>query len=44
MKIEPSPDDVHEQHEAFRRSAAQTGANFPGYIVDSAGKRRKKFE
>lgn len=44
VEIETSPDDDREQHEAFRRSAAQTGANFYGYIVDNAGRRRKKFE
>lgn len=44
IEIETSPDDDHDQHSAFRRSAGQTGANFYGYIVDSAGRRQEKFE
>jgi hypothetical protein len=35
VEIETDPDDDHDQHEAFRRSAAQTGANFYGWIVAS---------
>lgn len=44
IEIETDPEDDHYQHTAFRRSAGQTGANFYGYIVDSAGRRREQFD
>jgi hypothetical protein len=44
IEIETSREDDQGQHTAFRRSAGQTGANFYGYVVDSAGRRREQFE
>lgn len=44
VEIETDPDDDHDQHTAFRRSAGQTGANFYGWIVDRGGNRRTRFD
>jgi hypothetical protein len=44
VEIETDPDDDDSQHTAFRRSAGQTSANFYGWVVDSGGNRRTKFE
>jgi hypothetical protein len=44
IEVETGPEDDQSQHTAFRRSAGQTGANFYGYVVDSAGNRREQFE
>lgn len=44
VEFETDPEDDHDQHKAFRRSAGQTAANFYGRIVDSAGRRQNTFE
>jgi arginine/ornithine N-succinyltransferase beta subunit len=44
IEVETSREDDQNQHTAFRRSAGQTGANFYGYVVDSAGRRQEQFE
>lgn len=44
VEVETDPDDDHDQHSTFRRSAGQTGAKFYGWIVDIGGNRRDRFE
>jgi hypothetical protein len=45
IEIETDGGDQPDQHEAFRRSAAQrTGTVFYGYVVDAAGRRTTKFD